>query len=42
MKSRFRVPQGDKRYAEVDYWNYGEKRGRHFTWRFQVQEIAFF
>lgn len=37
----FRVPEGERRYAVVDYWNYEDEHGRHFTWRIHRKPLAF-
>ncbi len=42
LEKTFVTPaSGDKRYALVDYWNYGEKKGRHLDWMFQKEPIYF-
>jgi hypothetical protein len=41
MREKFRIPRQADRYAVVDYWNYDDPDGRHFTWRLQREPVAF-
>lgn len=37
----FVVPEGSVRYAVLDYWNYEDRAGRHFSWDVRRQPVAF-
>lgn len=41
LERTFRVPEGEQRYAVLDYWNYEDGDGRHFSWRVQTEPVAF-
>jgi hypothetical protein len=42
FRQEFRTPKNhDDRYAVLDYWNYEDKEGRHFTWMVQREPVAF-
>ena len=40
-ETTFRVPRGEQRYAVVEYWNYEDRAGRHFTWHVHDEPVAF-
>ena len=41
LRTEFRTPQDEDRYAVLDYWNYEDKAGRHFGWRVERNPVAF-
>jgi hypothetical protein len=40
-EQRFTIPETGRRYAVLEYWNYDNDKGRHFTWRIQASSVAF-
>ena len=41
LERAFRTPRDGRRHAVVDYWNYEDEHGRHFSWQIQRQPVAF-
>lgn len=41
LEQRFTIPETGRRYAVLDYWNYANDKGRHFTWRLQARPVGF-
>jgi hypothetical protein len=41
MTEHFVLPKAGPRYAVIDYWNYPDEEGRHFTWSFSAEPVAF-
>jgi hypothetical protein len=41
LRREFRTPKDEDRYAVLDYWNYEDKAGRHFSWSVQPDPVAF-
>lgn len=41
LKQAFTLPARGRRYAVLDYWNYQNRDGRHFTWHINNSPVAF-
>lgn len=41
LEQAFTLPARGRRYAVLDYWNYQNRDGRHFTWHIENKPVAF-